>query len=68
VWENELNGHNIVHFLQFKILKAFFPERIQEESGKICLLRVKFDEKFKDIGLEFILFALPRCSMRNSER
>jgi hypothetical protein len=58
LWENQLKVHNHVHFLHLKSLETIFPERIQEYSRKIFLLREELDERFQDFKImepEFML-------------
>jgi hypothetical protein len=59
LWENQLKVHNLVHFLHLKSLETIFPERIQEYSRNIFLLREELDKRFQDLIMEpeFMLFA-----------
>jgi hypothetical protein len=62
LWENQLQVHNLVHFPRPKSLETIFPERIQEYSRSIFLLREELDERLQDLKImepEFILFAFP---------
>jgi hypothetical protein len=60
--ENQLKVHNLVHFPHLKSLETTFPERFQEYSRSIFLLREELDERFQDFKImepEFMLFAFP---------
>jgi hypothetical protein len=62
LWENQLKVHNLVHFPHLKSLETILPERIQEYSRGIFLLREELDERFEDFKImepEFMLFAFP---------
>jgi hypothetical protein len=62
LWENQLKVHNLVHFPHLKSLETIFPERIQEYSRSVFLLREELDERFQDFKImepEFMLFAFP---------
>jgi hypothetical protein len=39
LWENKVNVYNLVYFLHLKSQETIFPERIQEYSRSIFLLR-----------------------------
>jgi hypothetical protein len=45
-----------------KLQQTIFPDRIQEYSRSVFLLREEFDERFQDFEIvepEFMLFAFP---------
>jgi hypothetical protein len=62
LWENQLKVQNLVHFPHLKSLETIFPERIEEYSRSIFLLREELDERFQDFIImepEFMLLAFP---------
>jgi hypothetical protein len=45
LWENERKLHNLVHFPSLKPLDAIYPQRIQQYSQSILLLREEYEER-----------------------
>ena len=45
LWESQLDLQNLVHFPRLKSHDTIYPQRIQQYSQSILLLRDDFDER-----------------------
>jgi hypothetical protein len=45
LWGNERKLHNLVHFPHLKPFDAIYPQRIQQYSQSILLLREEYEER-----------------------